>query len=142
MVVLILFFILYSIAEGYEDAWYQSINHWRATLRRLSVGLIAIYSSCGIGSSLWLYINSALTLGFTFLVFFNISRNIVARKPWNYIGKTASWDKFLLKFNNTVVWIAFFIGFTLSLTASLFNYSFTIHAEPLINLTHGILNRR
>lgn len=135
MLVFILFWIVYCLTEGYEDAWYPDTNHWRASLRRIATAIIIVYSACGIGTAWVLYINTGLLLGSVFLVFFNIARNLVDSQPWNYIGKTASWDKLMRKAPLYVVWGAYFLLMALTIIVQVYNARYIVRAEPLINTT-------
>lgn len=135
MVLTILFWILYCITEGYEDAWYQFTNHWRATLRRIATGICIVYGTCGLGQAYVLYINTGLMLGFTFLVFFTIARNLADGEDWHYVGETASWDKFLRKFPKPLVWSAFILLTVMSVIVQYYQAVYIVRAEPLINTT-------
>jgi hypothetical protein len=135
MIITILFFMLYCVSEGYEDAWYQVTNHWRATLRRIATGICLVYATCGVGDNWVLYLNTGLMYGSIFLVVFNIARNKADGQDWNYIGKTASWDKFLRQFPNWLVWTAFISLMMLSIIVQYFHAIYIVKAEPLINTT-------
>ena len=135
MIVLILFWIIYCVTEGYEDAWYPNTNHWRAALRRIATGIIVTYGTCGVGEAWVLYANTGFLLGSTFLVFFNISRNLADSQPWHYVGKTASWDKVARKLSPVFVWGVYFILMILSIIVQCYNSTYTVHADFLINTT-------
>lgn len=135
MIVFDLLWIIYCIAEGYEDAWYVNTNHWRAALRRIATGLVLVYALCGVSGAWVLYANTGLALGSIFLVVFNIARNIAHDDAWNYIGATSSWDRRLRKLPNKLVWSAFFLLMALSVTVQFFHSTYIVKAEPLINTT-------
>lgn len=134
MIVLLLFWILYCLAEGYEHARYPVIYHFRASLRRIATGLVVGYSVTGVGGPLYLYIDVGLLLAMTFWIFFDIARNLASGESAFYIGATASLDKILAKAPLTT-WIARFFLFAVAVVANWF-----VMNEYSIQVTHLINN--
>jgi hypothetical protein len=134
MLVLVLFWILYSISEGYEDARYDSIYHYRAALRRIATGLVVGYTTCAVGAPPVLYICASIMLTFVFWVVFDISRNLCDGQKPLYIGKTSSIDKLLSKAPEST-WIARIAIAVLSIAANWFVMDdYLIRATKLVNL--------
>lgn len=134
MLTFILFWILYCITEGFDHAWYNEINHWRASLRRIALGIIVVYSLCGVSTNVVLYINVAVLLASIFTVVFDITRNLAKGQAWNYIGETASIDKLLRKYP-VAAWGAKFAIVLLSIIVLYYNSHYIVIVHPLINTT-------
>lgn len=135
MIFLDLLFALYAVSEGFEQAWYPSINHNRAVIRRIAIGLLVVYSSCGVGNAWVLYINTGIALASIFLVFFTIAYNKSKGEDWNYIGNTAEWDKFMRRFPSAIVWSAYFIIMILAVVMQYFSAVYIVVPSSLINTT-------
>jgi hypothetical protein len=134
MVVFFLLWILYCISEGFDHAWYRTINHNRATLRRIATGLVVVYALCGAGTSWVLYLNTSLLLAFSFTVFFDISRNLSTANDWHYIGSTSTLDK-IFRRSKWATWSVKFVLLTASAIAQYYCSSYIVMASPLINTT-------
>jgi hypothetical protein len=135
MLVFILFIIIWAITDGWEDAWYNTINHWRAVIRRCATAVLVVYAYCGVGSDWILYINTGIMTGLLFLIAFNIARNLASGEDWHYFGETSSWDKFFRKFNYKIVWGCFFFLTAVSIVVQYYHAEFSVHAQRLINVT-------
>jgi hypothetical protein len=133
MIVLLLFWVLFCISEGYEDARYDKIFHFRAVLRRMATGLVVGYLACGVGAPVALYISVGLMLAFVFWVVFDISRNLSDGEAAFYIGKESSIDKRLRKAPLST-WLLRFLLTGMSIAANWFAMdNYMIRVTNLIN---------
>jgi hypothetical protein len=135
MVTLDLIWILWCITEGFNDAWYNSINHNRGWLRHFAVGVMVLYASCGVQAPLVLYLNTTLALIGLFLLAFNISYNLSKGEAWHYIGNTAEWDKLMRKLPRSVVWCGYSFLTGLAVAAQLYMPDHLTQGSTLINIT-------
>lgn len=140
MIVFVLLFMIYCIADGYEDARYPVIYHFRATLLRIATGIAMTYVYCGVMAPVWLYVNMAAIQAFTFWCIFDIARNLADGEDWNYIGETASWDKWLRQFSPAFAWTMKFLLMVASVVVYyiFFDGTFTTHTNSLIRIYHGL----
>jgi hypothetical protein len=126
--------MLFCISEGYEDARYDKIFHFRATLRRMATGLVVGYLACGVGAPVALYISVGLMLALVFWVMFDISRNLSDGEAALSIGKTSSIDKQLRK-APVSTWLLRILLTILSIAANWFAMdNYLIRVTNLVNL--------
>lgn len=144
MITFVLLYMIYCIVHGYHDARYPAIFHFRATLLRIATSIVITYLYCGVMAPFWLYVNVAFIQAFTFWLVFDIARNLADGQRWNYIGATASIDKWLGKFRSWQAWAMKFALWVLSIAAYIIFWSdpFIIHSTLLIDIYHGIPGRR
>lgn len=144
MITFVLLYMIYCIADGYEDARYPVIYHFRATLLRFATGIVMTYLYCGVMAPFWLYVNVAAIQAFTFWVVFDIARNLSDGEPWNYIGETASLDKWLRNFRPWQAWGMKFALLAVSIAAYVIFWGepYTIHSDYIIDIYYGIPGRR
>lgn len=140
MLTFILLFILYCISEGYEDARYNVIYHFRAVLRRCATAIVATYLYCGVGANFWFYVSVAAMQAFIFWVVFDIARNLADGEDWNYIGETASIDKQLRKIPEVAWPMKFGLMGVSIIMYYIFFREYSIHANHLIHINNGFFD--
>jgi hypothetical protein len=134
MAIFILIWILYCLIEGFDHAWYEKINHTRATFRRCALGALVIYALCGVSSHWAMYVNAALTLASIFTVCFDVAFNLSRGKEWNYIGNTAYLDRIFRK-KPLLWWVVKFVLAALCITVQLITAKYFVEVSTLINIS-------
>lgn len=104
MATLIILWVLFSIAEAYEDSQYTFIlNHNPTVWPRLVTGLIVIW--CWQYWPLtWMHLRLAFMLACIFWFVFELAGNLFSERYFFYIGTTSKWDRALKRWELPVFW--------------------------------------
>jgi hypothetical protein len=110
MIILVFLWILFSVAEAYEDSNYVFIDHHPTVYPRIATGLLVFVTWFmpmveHVGMPGWLTIGGfILILASVFWFVFEISRNLFAGQYFYYLGTTAKIDKWFKKYEYPVFW--------------------------------------
>ena len=109
MIIIMIFWIAFSVSEGYEDSQYTFIkNHAGTVWPRVFSGFIAMVAH-EQDSVTWQYLWMALILASVFWFVFELSRNIFKEQYFYYIGTTAKTDKLLKEYEFPIFFLRIFL---------------------------------
>ena len=105
MILLLILWVLYSVAEAYEDSQYTfMLWHGPTVYPRLLTGLLVVWSLMGWPLS-WHHATLGFVLAAVFWFVFELARNLFSERYFFYIGTTSWWDRKLKRYELPVFWL-------------------------------------
>lgn len=110
MIVIMILWVLYSIAEGYEDSQYRAITDHKATVYpRLANGLLVVWLHMGYPFTIY-HIWFGFILAFSFWFVFELARNyFVGSEDLIYIGNESVIDKITRRHKLAMFFLRFWL---------------------------------